>query len=152
MAPSGKEMEKVSGETRKKVDEDWKRSAKAPAGRSVDAARSSSEGAGLENGPGSSERLGDAGGPIDLSALISSLGVQTLVHLGQVPDQVTGKKDCDMGRAKQTIELIEILHEKTRGNLTEEESKLIEDTLYGLHMSYVAVSGEQGASSQPDGR
>ena len=138
-------MKGVSEETRKRVDEDWKRSAK----KSEDALESENASKGSKDAStGRASTSSEAvAGPVDFSALISSLAVQTLVHLGQVPDPLTGEKHCDMERAKHTIGLIEILHEKTKGNLTEEESRLIDDTLYGLRMSYVAVSGEQEASS-----
>ena len=145
-------MKGVSEETRKRVDEDWKRSAK----KSEDALESENASKGSKDASTGSQAASTgrastsseaAAGPVDFSALISSLAVQTLVHLGQVQDPLTGEKHCDMERAKHTIGLIEILHEKTKGNLTEEESRLIDDTLYGLRMSYVAVSGEQEASS-----
>lgn len=64
-----------------------------------------------------------------------------LVHLGEAPDPVSGKKQQDLGRAKRAIDLLGILQEKTRGNLTPEEGELLDALLYDLRMRYLQAVG-----------
>ena len=59
-----------------------------------------------------------------------------LVHLGELP-QPGEESDVDIGLAKQTIDILGMLAEKTRGNLTHAEAKLLEHLLYDLRMKYV---------------
>ncbi|MCS7281079.1 MAG: DUF1844 domain-containing protein [Desulfobacterota bacterium] len=73
------------------------------------------------------------------STFILSLSSSALVSLGELPDPLTSEKRIDLDRARQTIALIEILKEKTKGNLTEEEERLIENTLCDLKLKYVDV-------------
>ncbi len=75
---------------------------------------------------------------VDFSTLILSLGTTALYQLGVVPDPVTGEKgESDPLVAQQTIDTIEMLRDKTRGNLGEEERKLIDSLLYELRMQFV---------------
>jgi hypothetical protein len=57
--------------------------------------------------------------------------------LGEVPDPATGKQQEDLIMAKQTIDLIAMLEEKTRGNLTSDEENLVKHILYDLRLRYV---------------
>jgi hypothetical protein len=76
----------------------------------------------------------------DFAALVISLGHSALYHLGLVPDPQTGQKaPLDRALARQTIDTIEMLEEKTRGNLTEDEAHLIRDLLYDLRARFVEV-------------
>jgi hypothetical protein len=75
--------------------------------------------------------------PVDFSTFILSLGSSALIHLGVVePPGETGKR-CDLPMAKHTIDLLTLLWEKTRSNLTPEEDKLLESLLYDLRLRYV---------------
>lgn len=74
------------------------------------------------------------------STFILSLSSSVLVSLGELPDPITKEKKVDLNMARQTISLIEILKEKTKGNLTEEEERLIESTLCDLKLKYVDVA------------
>jgi Domain of unknown function (DUF1844) len=79
---------------------------------------------------------------INFSAFVISLSTQALVHLGEVPNPVSGKVEHDLSVAKQMIDILGILREKTRGNLDQGEEKLLEDALYDLRIRYVeAVKG-----------
>lgn len=97
--------------------------------------------------PGQAEfeeaRKAVAAGPelpaIDLTTLILSFSHNVLVHLGDAPDPVTGERDVDLPLARQNIELIALLQEKTRGNLTGEEERVLDQSLYDLRMRYVEV-------------
>ena len=74
---------------------------------------------------------------INFSTFIFSLNTSTLLHLGEVPDPATGKQQEDLVMAKQTLDLIAILEEKTRGNLTSDEENLVKHILYDLRLRYV---------------
>jgi hypothetical protein len=76
----------------------------------------------------------------DFAALVISLGHSALYHLGLEPDPQTGQKaPLDRALARQTIDTIEMLEEKTRGNLTEGEVRLLEELLYDLRARFVAA-------------
>ncbi len=77
---------------------------------------------------------------LDFSTFVFSLSTSGLYHLGLVPDPATGQpgeKNVDL--ARQTIETLEILEEKTRGNLDAEETRLLQSLLYELRMRFVEV-------------
>jgi hypothetical protein len=78
---------------------------------------------------------------IDFSHFIFSLSTSVLIQLGEVQDPFTQKTAKNLPLAKQTIDLIAMLKEKTKGNLTPEEEKIIENLLYDLRMRYVKASG-----------
>ena len=83
---------------------------------------------------------------IDFSTFVLSLGASALLHLGLTPDpsQEGGEVGrVDLPLARQAIDTLEMIEEKTRGNLDEEESKLIQSVLYELRMHFVRV--EKGA-------
>ncbi|HET9931459.1 MAG TPA: DUF1844 domain-containing protein [Polyangiaceae bacterium] len=76
---------------------------------------------------------------IDLTTLILSFSHNVLVHLGDAADPVTGEREVDLPLARQNIELIALLQEKTRGNLSGEEERVLGQALYDLRMRYVEV-------------
>lgn len=79
---------------------------------------------------------------IDFSSFIISLSTSVYIHLGDIPDPVTNKTVINLAMAKQTIDIIAMLKEKTEGNLTKEEDQIIDDMLYNLRMKFVAASGK----------
>ncbi len=74
---------------------------------------------------------------IDFSTFVFSLNSSALVHLGALQDPVSGKTQKNLAMARQTIDLIAMLKEKTEGNLTEEEKGLLETVLRDLRILYV---------------
>jgi hypothetical protein len=89
---------------------------------------------------------------VDFSSFCLSLGTSALYHLGVVPDPETGRSGpANLPVARQTIDSLEMLREKTQGNLAEDETKLLEGLLYELRLRYVEaqdgpkVTGESGA-------
>jgi len=76
---------------------------------------------------------------ITFSTFILSLNTAALVHLGELPDPVTNKKQVNLTLAKHTIDTLEMLKEKTKGNLTFEEEKLLQSILYELKLKYVKL-------------
>lgn len=75
--------------------------------------------------------------PIDFSSFIISLSSSVLISLGEIPHPDTNEKTEDVCFAKQTIQILEMLQEKTRGNLTEGEQELIDSILFDLRFKYV---------------
>jgi Domain of unknown function (DUF1844) len=84
---------------------------------------------------------------LDFNALVLSLGSSVIVHLGEAPDPVNGQKreKPEFTMAQQSIDLLGMLQEKTRGNLTAEEARFLENMLFDLRMLYVQVSKRQDA-------
>lgn len=80
---------------------------------------------------------------LTFSTFILSLSTSVLVNLGELPDPLKNEKDINLPLAKQTIGIIEMLMEKTKGNLTEDEDRLIDSMLYDLRMKYVEAAAKQ---------
>jgi hypothetical protein len=78
---------------------------------------------------------------INFATFIFSLNHSVLVHLGVVDDPSTGKKLKNLPLAKQTIDILGMLEEKTKGNLTEDEEKMLKNILYDLRMIYIKEKG-----------
>jgi Domain of unknown function (DUF1844) len=74
---------------------------------------------------------------IDFSTLVLSLATSAMVHLGAIPESEGGAAQKNLPLAHQTIDTLELLQEKTRGNLTDDEAKLLQSVLYELRMSFV---------------
>ena len=99
-------------------------------------AEAAEKGPSAEPGEGR-ERSSEPLPEINFSTFVISLSTQALMHLGEIPDPLTGKVESDFAVAKQMIDIIGMLREKSRGNLDQGEEKLMEDVLYDLRMRYV---------------
>lgn len=75
---------------------------------------------------------------ITFSSFILSLSSSALFHFGELPDPVTNQKQKNIEMAKQTIDILGLLENKTAGNLDKEESSLLENLLYDLRMRYIS--------------
>src|SRR5690348_1031789 len=85
---------------------------------------------------------------LDFNALVLSLGSSALIHLGEAPDPVSGKTlDPGLPLAQQSIDLLVLLQEKTRGNLSEEHARFLDTLLYDLRVRYVAAAGKRPPST-----
>lgn len=73
--------------------------------------------------------------------LVSMLFTQALSALGQMPNPVDGETSVDKPMAKHSIDMLEMLGDKTKGNLSEDESKMLGEALHALRMTYVGVRG-----------
>lgn len=77
---------------------------------------------------------------IDFSTFVLSLSTTALFQMGIVPDPTSGhRQQPDRALARQTIDTLEMLRDKTRGNLDEEERKLIDTLLYELRVRFVEL-------------
>lgn len=77
---------------------------------------------------------------LNFSTFLLSLSTSALVSLGELPDPIKNENNINLTLAQQTITIIEILKEKTMGNLTPEEDHLIDGILYDLHIRYVKTA------------
>jgi hypothetical protein len=78
---------------------------------------------------------------INFATFIFSLNSSALVQLGMMEDPMTGEKTKNLPLAKQTIDVICMLEEKTRGNLNADEAAMIKNILYDLRILYVKEKG-----------
>ena len=95
-----------------------------------------------EEQTGSSKEKETESFQIDFSTFIMSLTSSAFYHLGDMPDPSTGKKEVNLPAVQQTIDMLIMLREKTKGNLKEDEEKLVEQLIYELQVKYVAKTKE----------
>ena len=118
------------------VDEDWKQQAQKE--KEILAAQEEAE---KEE---AREEQKTRRGPLpkgNFAALVSMLVTQALFALGVLEVKGQEKKEPDLDMAKYNIDMLEALQEKTKGNLTEQEEKVLENTLNEVRMAYVKVAG-----------
>jgi len=77
---------------------------------------------------------------IDFSTFVLSLGSSALVHLGDMAHPEAQQEQENLALARQTIDILAMLEEKTRGNLTGDEERLVAQILFDLRMRYVELS------------
>ena len=77
---------------------------------------------------------------IDFTTLLLSFASSAQIQLGLVADPMTQKVSQNLSMAKQTIDLISVLGEKTKGNLSAEEGELMETLLYNLRLQFIEMS------------
>ena len=121
------------------IDDDWKEQAQAEKEKlsekieAESAAAPAGEQGAAEGGP---RQLP----PANFATLVSSLVAQTLMTLGGVEDPETKKRYLDLDLAKHHIDMLSIIEEKTKGNLTDQEKKLLDSALYEIRMQYVQIA------------
>jgi len=124
------------------VDDDWKAQAQAEKEKLADE---------VEKGP--AEPPGAAGQrprelpPANFATLVGSLVTQILFALGGVEDPKTKRRYVDLALAKHHVDMLAVLEEKTKGNLTDDETKLLDRALYETRMQYVQVA-QMGTKQQ----
>jgi len=111
----------------KKVDESWK--------EQVDKERVAAERG--QPGPSASSSHRKETPRRDFGFFLSTLSMQAMIALGEVPHPVTQARQEDLEQARYLIDVLGTLQEKTKGNLTPEETELLEGILYELRMKYV---------------
>jgi hypothetical protein len=122
------------------IDEDWKTQAQAEKQRLQEELERKQSQPGPDEG-----HLPPASFPM----LVTTLATQALLFLGQMPHPVTGKAEVHLEEAKHFIDMLQMLQEKTQGNLTPEEGQMLEQILHELRMAFVAISGHApGSASQ----
>jgi len=108
--------------TEKKVDENWKEDSKGQKDVSPQPEAAA-------NAP-----------KLNFSVFLTSLGFQALIHLGELEHPETKKKEKNLNVASETIDLLLLMKEKTKGNLSSDEEKLLEILVSDLQMKYVKAA------------
>ena len=108
-------------ETKKSVDESWKEAAKNELPQEP-----SKEGETMPPEP-------------DFNFFITTLAIQASISLGAMPNPATNKTEQNLPQAKFIIDTLGMLKEKTKGNLTGEEDKMLENMLYELRTHYLSL-------------
>ena len=81
---------------------------------------------------------------LSFTAFVISLASTAAIHFGDLPDPVTGETSpLNLDGAAQMIEILSLLDQKTRGNLTAEERQVLEQVLYELRLRFVEVVGKR---------
>lgn len=78
---------------------------------------------------------------VNFATFVFSLSSSALVHLGEIPEPETQATRVDLALAKQIIDTLGMLQEKTKGNLDPDEDRLLKQMLYDLRLRYVQKSG-----------
>ena len=125
------------------IDEDWKSQVEAEreAVRKEEEARKSA----APKPPPEADRPLP---PPNLTYLASSLYLQGMIALGLLPNPVSDKPEVQINLAKHTIDMLQVLYEKTEGNRSAEETEELNTMLHELRMGYVAV--QQGKEEEKD--
>ena len=134
-----KDKEKPESEPKIIVDDDWKAQAQAEKEKLAEGvespAASSAEGKAAETAQQPREMP-----PASFTTLISSLMTQILFALGGYEDPKTRKRIVDLEMAKHHIDMLSVIEEKTRGNLTDDEKQMLDRALYETRMQYVQIA------------
>jgi hypothetical protein len=85
---------------------------------------------------------------LDFTTFILSLSHSALLHLGETPHPETNAVEKTLPLARQTIDLLGLLEEKTKGNLTGDEERLITQILFDLRMRYLELSKKEKGSGK----
>lgn len=87
---------------------------------------------------------------MNFTAFVVSLATTAAIHFGDVADPQTGERlKPNLEGAAQMIEILTLIDEKTRGNLTAEERQVLDQVLYELRMRFVEASGQTSRVIQP---
>ena len=124
---------------KKRVDESWKEQAEKEKQKADNTAPQSKPEAAL-HAPSAApdEREGMPEARFDL--FVSGLAMEALIALGDMPHPVSRRQSANLQQAKYLIDVLGIIEEKTRGNLSVDEGKLLQDALYQLRMRYLSKS------------
>jgi len=123
------------------IDEDWKSQVEAEKAAATEPADSATTAAGAGELPEQDSDPNDPAMPsASLEMLLTQLATEAMMSLGQMPHPVTGETDVRKNQAKYLIDTIEVLQEKTKGNVEPAESQAIETLLHQLRMAFVAAT------------
>jgi Domain of unknown function (DUF1844) len=136
------------------VDDDWKSQAQAEKQKLAEqtkARKAAEAGGGDAKGRatgGASEAGGASGGGRQMPAasfevLVSTMATQALFALGEIPDPQTGQRMAHLDLARHHLDMLAVIEEKTKDNLSKEESDMLATTLYELRNRYVQLTMSQ---------
>ena len=84
--------------------------------------------------------------------LVSMFQIAALQQMGKLPDPMTNEIEQDLDQAKGSIDFIEMIKEKTKGNLSGREKEFVDKVLFELHMNYVDEVDKKTREKQAEGR
>jgi hypothetical protein len=116
------------------IDEDWKEQVQADREAADQPNDSDTDQPDVQRPP--------SGGPLppaDLSTIVSMLATQAMLSMGAIPNPISGKQEVHPDQARHFVDLLEVLQEKTKGNCTPDESKMMDGLLHELRMGFLAV-------------
>lgn len=124
------------------VDEDWK--------SKVAAEKRAAEAAQQEKSRPPTEKPGEPKGrpmipPASFPVLVTTLAAQAMTAMGKAPDPVTGHPVVRPDWAKHYIDTLDMLEEKTKGNLTPDEAEMLSEVLHQLRLLFVTTGGTPGS-------
>jgi len=130
------------------IDEDWKTQVaaeKAAAERSAKEKPGESASAGGPNSEHAHE-------PIQASfeLLITTFVTEAMSALGQLPHPATGQLEFDPEHARFAIDMLDVIAAKTKGNLTPDEERGLQEVIHQLRMGFIAISNQQAAAGQAE--
>lgn len=136
----------------KKVDEGWKEKARE---EKEALSREAAGAKDLGQGKADAARDGSAGEPaekegageaplqdVTFAGFVSGLATQAFISLGLIENPLTGKKEKNLDVCKHLLDTMDMLQEKTSGNLTDKEAAYMEELLYNLRLGYVREAKE----------
>ncbi len=85
----------------------------------------------------------------DFYSLVNFFALIALQHLGLVKNPITDKVEKNLELAKYTIDTLDLIKEKTKGNLTEDEERFLDNIIADLKMNYVRIKNEESANPPP---
>lgn len=94
----------------------------------------------------------DEGIEVNFLNYVTSLGFQAMIFMGEVPNPVTNRVEKNLMQAKFLIDTLSMLKEKTAGNLTEQESELLENSIYELQMRFVQIAQQEKTSREQEAK
>jgi hypothetical protein len=138
----------MSDEKKIIIDEDWKSRVAAEKEQERKEASETPAKPASDAGPKGVAQLP----PASFNLLITSLATEAMIGLGQLPHPITQQFHPDSNQARYAIDMLEVLAEKTKGNLNSAEQSFLEDVLHQLRMAFVAVGSQAAPATQADTR
>lgn len=120
--------------TNKKVDESWKEQASRE--KEIVSAQATAHSKTSVPGESAPDKQSSIPTSKEFMNLLSSLGYQAMMHLGEIPDPGTGQKEVSLEAAKEIIDLLVVLQKKTTGHTSKEESAVFASILPELQMKF----------------
>lgn len=124
------------------VDEDWKSQVEREKEEALKEAETHDAGAASPQGLP----------PASFEMLVTTFASEAMVALGQVPNPFTNEYTINFEHARYTIDMLDVLQQKTKGNLTADEASMLETLIHQLRLAYVTLQNEvafQATSSSP---
>ena len=126
---------------KKRVDESWKEQAEREKQVAEAKAASTAPPSPPEEATSEAVEATEESAKARFDMFVSGLVMETLIAMGDMAHPTTRKQSTNLAQAKYLIDLLGVLEEKTKGNLSVDEDKLLKDALYQLRMRYLSKSG-----------